>query len=62
MSNGAFSSSSFYTSETRGFEGVTTLFAMIKFSPASIKTKKVAETMWYLCSEKVEVFLFDKLR
>jgi hypothetical protein len=29
---------------------------MTKFSPALTKTKRVTETMWYLCSEGVEVF------
>ncbi len=44
------SSFSFSTSETGGFEGVATSSAMTKFSPASTKTKKVVETMWYLRS------------
>ncbi len=61
MSNGVFSSSSFSISETGGFEGIATSFAMTKFSPASIKTKKVAETMWYLRLKGVEAFLFNKL-
>ncbi len=57
MLSGASLSSSFFISETRGFKGV----AMIKFSPASIKTKRVAETMWCLRSKGVEVLLFNKL-
>ncbi len=56
MSSGASSSSSFSTSEKGGFKGVTTSSAMTKFSPALTKTKRVTETMWYLCSEGVEVF------
>jgi hypothetical protein len=62
MSSNASSSSSFYTSETGGFQGVATLSAMTKFSPASTKTKKVVETMWYLRLKGVEAFLFNKLR
>ncbi len=62
MSSGASSSSSFSSSETRGFEGVATSSAMTKFSPTLIKTKRVAETMGYLHIERVEVFLFNKLR
>jgi hypothetical protein len=46
----------FTTNEIRGFEGVVTSSAMIKFSPTSTKTKKVAEMMWYLHSKRVEVF------
>ncbi len=61
MSNGVSSSSSFSTSETGGFEGVTTSFTMAKFSLTSTKTKRVAETMWYLRLEGVEAFLFNKL-
>jgi hypothetical protein len=60
-SSGASSSSSFSTSETRGFEGVATLSALTKFSHASTKTNRVTETMWYLRSEGVEAFLFNKL-
>ncbi len=61
MSSGASSSSSFSTGETRGFEGVVTSSAMTKFSHASTKIKRVVETMWYLRSEGVETFLFNKL-
>jgi len=61
MSSGVPSSSSFSTGKTRRFEGVTTSSAMAKFSPASTKTKRVAEIMWYLRSEGVEAFLFNKL-
>ncbi len=61
MLNDVFSSFSFSTNETGGFEGITTSSAMTKFSPASTKTKKVVETMWYLCSKGVEAFLFNKL-
>jgi len=56
MSNGASSSSSFSTSGTEGFEGIMTSSAMTKFSPASIKIKRVAKTMWYLRSEGVNAF------
>ncbi len=56
-SSGASSSSSFSTSEIGGFEGVATSSAMTKFSPISTKTKRVPETMWYLRSKGVEVFL-----
>jgi hypothetical protein len=35
---------------------------MTKLSLASTKTKRVVETMWYLHSEGVEAFLFNKLR
>jgi hypothetical protein len=62
MSSDASSSSSYSTNETRGFEGVVTSSTMTKFSPTSTKTKRVAETMWYLRSKGVEVFLFNKLR
>jgi len=61
MSSGASLRSSFSTSEIGGFEGVTTSSTMTKFSPTLTKTKRVAETMWYLRSEGVEVFLFNKL-
>ncbi len=61
MSSGASSSSSFSTSEIGGFDGVATSSTMTKFSPTSTKTKRIAETMWYLCSEGVEAFLFNKL-
>jgi len=60
-SSSAFSSFFFSISEIGGFEGVATSFAMTKFSPASTKTKRVVETMWYLRSKWVEVFLFNKL-
>ncbi len=60
-SSGVSSNSSFSISEIRGFEGVATSSVMTKFSPASTKTKRIAETMWYLRSEEVEVFLFNKL-
>jgi hypothetical protein len=62
MSNDDYLNSSFSTSETGGFKGIATSFAMTKFSFASTKTKKVAKKMWYLRSEGVEVFLFNKLR
>jgi hypothetical protein len=45
MSSGVFSSSSFSIGEIGGFEGVATSFVMIKFTPALIETKRVAETM-----------------
>jgi len=56
MSSDAYSSSSFFTNEIRGFEGVVTSSAMTKFSPASTKTKRVVEIMGYLRSEGVEAF------
>jgi hypothetical protein len=56
MLNSVFSSSSSSTGATGGFEGVITSSAMTESSPASIKTKKVARTMWYLHSEGVEAF------
>jgi len=61
MLSGASSSFYFSISETGGFEGIATSSAMTKFSPASIETKRVTETMWYLHSERAEVFLFNKL-
>ncbi len=61
-SNDASSSSSFSTSESGRFKGVATSSAMTKFSSALTKTKKVAETMGYLRLERVEAFLFNKLR
>ncbi len=61
-SSDASSSSSFSTSEIGGFEGIATSSAMTKFSLASTKTKMVTKTMWYLRSEGVEAFLFNKLR
>jgi len=57
MLSDASSSSSFSISETRRFKGVI----MIKFSPVTTKTKRVAETMWCLRSKGVEVLLFNKL-
>jgi len=54
MLSDGFSSSSSSTNKTRGFEGVTTSYAMTKFSPASTKTKKVAGKIWYLYSEGVD--------
>ncbi len=56
MSNGVSSSSSFSTSVTGGFKGVTTSSTMIEFSPTSTKTKKITGTTWYLCSKGVEAF------
>jgi len=60
MSSGVFSSFSFSTNEIGGFEGVTTSSTMTKLSLASTKTKRVVEKMWYLCSEGVKGFLFNK--
>jgi hypothetical protein len=54
-SDGSSNSSSF-TSETRGFEGVTTSSTINEFSLALTKTKKVAETISYLHLEGVDVF------
>jgi hypothetical protein len=34
---------------------------MTKFSLVSTKTKRAIATMWYLHSEGVEAFLFNKL-
>ncbi len=56
MSSSASSSSSFSISETGRFEGITTSFTMTKFSFALTKTKRVVETMWYLCSEGSKFF------
>jgi hypothetical protein len=57
MSSNASSNSSFSTGATRGFEGVTTLFAMTKSSLASTKIEKVAETIWHLHSKGVDAFI-----
>jgi len=56
MSSGASSSSSCYTGATNGFKGVVTSSTMTSSHLHQQKTKKVAETMWYLHSEGVEVF------
>ncbi len=56
MSNDVFSSSSSSIGIIKGFEGVTTSFAMTKSSLALTKTKKAAEIMWYLRSEGVKAF------
>jgi hypothetical protein len=56
MSNDISLSSSCSTIATRGFEGIPMSSAMTKFSPSSTKTKRVAETMWYLCSKGVKIF------
>jgi hypothetical protein len=57
MSNGVSSNSFYSTSTTRGFEGITSSSTMTKSSLASTKTKKVAGTIWYLHSKKVDAFI-----
>jgi hypothetical protein len=46
---------SIYT--TRRFEGVVASSAMIKSSPASIKTKRVIKITYYLHLKNVDVFI-----
>jgi len=57
-SSGASLSSSYSTGATRGFKGVVTSSVMTNFHLHQQKTKKVAETMWYLHLKRVEAFYF----
>jgi hypothetical protein len=57
MLNDVFSSSSSSTSATRRFEGILTSSAVIEYSPTLTKTKRVAETIWYLHSKGVDAFI-----
>jgi hypothetical protein len=57
MSNGVSSNFSFCISAIGGFEGVATSSTMIKFSHASTKTKRVAETIWYLYLKGVDAYI-----
>jgi hypothetical protein len=56
-SNDVFLNYSSSMGATRGFEGITSSFAMTKFSLASTKTKTVVGTIWYLHSEGVDAFI-----
>jgi hypothetical protein len=57
MSSDVFSSSSYSIGTTGGFESITTLFAMIKSSLVSTKTKGVVEIIWYLHSKGFNAFI-----
>ncbi len=55
-SNDVSSNSSSSTGAIGGFKGIMSSSTMTEFSPTSIKTKGVAETIWYLRSEGVDAF------
>jgi hypothetical protein len=56
-SNDVSSKKKFSMNAIGRFDGITTSSAMTKSSPASTKTKRVVETIWYLYSEGVDVFI-----
>jgi hypothetical protein len=57
MSSGVFLNSSSFIGAIQRFEGITTSSDMTKSSHASIKTKGVVETIWYLYSKGVDAFI-----
>jgi hypothetical protein len=61
MSNNVSSNFSSYTCTIEEFENIATSFAMIEFSPASTKTKRVIGIIWYLHLKEVDAFI-EKIR